>query len=155
MFRVIFMYPICTSYMYYRISVSIFNFKCMDGFIVMLWGTCGKITPGYLICNICNDLSVVLICLKLHNYNFGSQNMATRTSSPSNYKQETEERFDMIKTDSRIQLIRQVLYLKINFHQNISSFVWTSLFYASTHYNRGFQPKQRKLRLRLEQLIFI
>ena len=74
------------------------------------WRTCGNITPGHLICN---DLSVVLICLKLNNYNFGSENMATRTSSPSNYKQETEERFDMIKTDSRIQLIRFYIWKSI------------------------------------------
>ena len=34
-------------------------------------------------------------------------------SSPSNYKQETEERFDMIKTDSRIQLIRFYIWKSI------------------------------------------
>ena len=52
--------------------------------------------------------------------------------------------------------IDQVLYLKINFHQNISSFVWTSLFYASTrtHY-RFSMPKQRKLKLRFEPFIHI
>ena len=57
--------------MYGSLAAAKHSLYCYD------WRTCGNITPGHLICN---DLSVVLICLKPHNYNFGSENMATRTS---------------------------------------------------------------------------
>ena len=63
---------------HYMTKISIFNFK-MQGCCtaVLLWrGPRGNITRGHIICN---DLSVVLICLKLHNYNFGSENVATKT----------------------------------------------------------------------------